>query len=87
MLFGRKSCKEDRRWEVRAHFIDDSVVLLTQQLNEEEAQDFYDELIEELQKSKSDWIEVKTDMGEDYHPDTRLLNKRNIKLIKLTTED
>ncbi len=84
-LFGRTSCREDRSWQVRLHLCDGDSVTVTEQLNEKEATEFYKDLKKELLESKSDWVEIKTDNGDDYHADTRLFNKINIKHIKLTT--
>jgi hypothetical protein len=87
MLFGRKSCEENRDWCVKVCLVDDTYIIVTEQLNKKEAKEFYNELKKELKESKSDWVEIESSNGDDYEPYTRLFNKKNITHIALKNDN
>ena len=62
-LFGRTSCNEQRDWQVEAMMNDGDYFKLTEQLNEDEAMEFYEDLMEEVENSESGFIEVEKDRG------------------------
>ena len=71
-LFGRTSCNEERDWLVRAIF-NDGVIDLTEQINEEEANQFFNELQKEVKNSNDGFVKVHKDRGE-YSDKTYLIN-------------
>ena len=82
-LFGRTSCEEQRSYAVRVWTVETSdSFLVTEQLNKEEAEDFYIEFKKELESSK-EWIEIEKNLGKDDEAITYLLNKKNIVGIAL----
>jgi UDP-N-acetylmuramyl tripeptide synthase len=81
-LFGRTSCREDRSWRVIADTVDNERIVLTEQLNEEEATKFLKELEEQFEDKKKT-IKVIKDGGDNYYEQTWIINKRNVVCFKL----
>lgn len=83
-LFGRTACGENRDWKVIAFLNSDAnPIRLTEQLNEQEAKEFYDKLKIEILNCSNGWIECYKDNGDEYTSETRFLNLANITHIKL----
>jgi len=81
-LFGRTSCREDRSWRVRAYMLGDvDDINLTEQLNEEEATKFFEEVQKEFDKPTKT-IKILKDRGE-YKDRTYLIVKSGVSYIKL----
>lgn len=83
-LFGRTSCNEQRDWAVKVFFSGESVLDVTEQLNEKEATEFYEEFIKKLE-DKSQLIEVIKDRGQRATHRYTLV-KRNITTVELVRQ-
>ena len=80
-LFGRTACNEERDWDVMVEFTSGEEFNLTEQLNEEEATDFFNKIKEKM-ADKESFIEVVKDRGT-CRARTYIIPKANITYIRL----
>lgn len=81
-LFGRTSCEEQRDWQVRIYLVDECWILATEQLNEDEAKEFYNKVNAEFNKPAKT-MEVIKDRGMNKSDKTFTIVKDKVTSIEV----